>query len=211
MLPIKPVLKDFMIDDEKAVVTEYERRVDFVHQLRNAVFKLARAAGRLPHDRQRTFIQEGVAIFLKSGQGAPADFTGLEIDVRVDNSNHPNHFNVSVENPEVRPYLEIPAELSERHAQILKAAEERYLTHVYTRTGILKNNYPCSVLGLTAEQARANGWVPEGYELVPVEMLDVLSAPGFNDEGFMEDQEFNNAAVLAQDILLERAKLLGGS
>ena len=211
MLPIKPMLTDFMSDDEKAVVFEYETRSKFRDSLKSTLSQLTKVAGRLPHDRKLPFMREGIAIFLKSERIAPAEFTESEINVKIEESNISTHFSFSTENPEIKSYLEIPTELSERYAQAMKAAEERYRTHVYPRTGILKNDYPCSVPGLTADQARINGWVPEGYELVPVKELDILAAPTFNNYVYEEDPEYLDAANLVEDILLERAKLLGGS
>lgn len=171
-------LKFFMSNEELSIVAEYHRQVDFSNAVSFKINKLFQEKilfnGMPPLDDFRT---ELVLFILQQASKIPElreiDFnTALTVEYRTDASN-------SVFVDFINPTLEVlmDAKLGDAGTQyyrVIKAVQDRYTFGIYPQTKFPKANYPNTDPELTAKHCRDSGLVPDGYELVPMGLLDEL-------------------------------------
>lgn len=95
---------------------------------------------------------------------------------------------------------------------IQKEMQEHYKTH-YRFSDIPKSDYPVSDRSMSAARLRQSGMIPQGYEVLPVTVIDALIHAGLNAYdcavgGHLVVDELRHAAVSAQHVL-ERRKNRG--
>ncbi len=180
MSDIKPLVNDFFTPEEKEEYIKLELRLKAIHEFECGFGRMVQQTQTLTRSTVPDFIRETITTLIKNSEFIPAE---LKVAVSKDNvivNDLPDvsginlKYSISINNDELQKYLSGAPSVNRRMLGIKKLAETRRLEKVYPCTGYLKYDYPCISETLTPAEARKNGWVPKGYELVPIEFLDFL-------------------------------------
>ncbi len=197
MTDLKPLVSDFFTPEEKEEYNKLELRLKAIREFECGFGFMVRKARTLERHAIPDFIRQTAVRLVKNSEFIP---TELKVSLSKDNvvvndltdvSGINPQYTINIINDELQKYLSDGFSVNQRMNGIVKLAETRRLEKVYPCTGYLKYDYPCISETLTPDEARRNGWVPKGYELIPIEFLDFLIDVADTDS-FGRDEELRS-------------------
>lgn len=106
-------------------------------------------------------------------------------------------------------YIFVREALRERYYKEYELANQEYLKTRYEFTSILRSDYSVIDHSMNAARLRRSGLIPEGYEVLPVDVIDALIHAGLNAYdcavgGKSVVKKLHDAATAAKNVLTRR-------
>lgn len=138
-----------------------------------------------------------------------AVWSNLSGTVNFETENLPLRQILNAEYGDAYNYYEVNAKLNRLYNKARQQAEEEFYRTHYTFSHVVKADYPVSDSSMNAARLRESGLIPEGYEVLPVDVIDALIHAGLNaydcavgGKGVVE--QLHHAATAAQNVLTRR-------